>query len=803
MKTLTNLVKGNLKSSKAKSVLICITIMLTTTLLTSVGIICNNWLKTNKAATIEYSGSFEGIYKRVNKDKLDIIKNNASIDQYGIYKAIGTSQYEDSNLGLIYADNTIKNMANIKFEDGNMPEKENEIAIESGYLNLLNNGAKIGDKIKLSYESLSTGEIKEKEFILSGILQTSDISKAQKSYSAIISKSYFVSEEVDENTKYNVYINIVKPKKLTADEVKESILSIAKNMGIEEYDVRINTDYINASNPDPQVIAGGIVVALIIILSSMLVIYSIFYVSVINKVHEYGKLRAVGATKRQIRKIILREGFILSCISIPLGIAIGYLIGQVVILKALKMDRYGVGGMNIFIAIGVAVITVISVLLSLLKPMKMACNISPVEAMRYDGNDSKQKKRKGYEEINLKKITFANLSRNKKRTVITLLSLSLSGILFIVASTIMNCMNPENMAKDHSLGDITVYLDNYDWNEDGSNNLYDIQANNPLGKEMCERLENIPGVKKINMEKSAWASIDIGAGEKNLEDIQGFDKEFYDELSEHLVEGEINKEALESGEGLVYTHPSYAKEFGIKVGSTQVITIYDGKDSYKKEFTVLALVDIGGASIRIPESVMDSLIKTDTTIRVGLEVKKDMLKSVEEEIKNITDNDEYLSYGTLEDSIETYKKSMAITSVLIYSLVIIIGVIGLMNLINTMITSIITRKRELGILQAIGLSDKQLVKMLQIEGLFYTVGTLLITLTLGNILGYIAVIIFRNTGASYAIYDYPLTQTIIMIVAITLVQILITYMVTNNFKKDSLVDRIRYSEIGKVKELRS
>ena len=794
MKTLTNLVKGNLKSSKAKSVLICITIMLTTTLLTSVGIICNNWLKTNKAATIEYSGSFEGIYKRVNKDKLDIIKNNASIDQYGIYKAIGTSQYEDSNLGLIYADNTIKNMANIKFEDGTMPEKENEIAIESRYLNLLNNGAKIGDKIKLSYESLSTGEIKEKEFILSGILQTSDISKAQKSYSAIISKSYFVSEEVDENTKYNVYINIVKPKKLTADEVKESILSIAKNMGIEEYDVRINTDYINASNPDPQVIAGGIVVALIIILSSMLVIYSIFYVSVINKVHEYGKLRAVGATKRQIRKIILREGFILSCISIPLGIAIGYLIGQVVILKALKMDRYGVGGMNIFIAIGVAVITVISVLLSLLKPMKMACNISPVEAMRYDGNDSKQKKRKGYEEINLKKITFANLSRNKKRTVITLLSLSLSGILFIVASTIMNCMNPENMAKDHSLGDITVYLDNYDWNEDGSNNLYDIQANNPLGKEMCERLENIPGVKKINMEKSAWASIDIGAGEKNLEDIQGFDKEFYDELSEHLVEGEINKEALESGEGLVYTHPSYAKEIGIKVGSTQVITIYDGKDSYKKEFTVLALVDIGGASIRIPESVMDSLIKTDTTIRVGLEVKKDMLKSVEEEIKNITDNDEYLSYGTLEDSIETYKKSMAITSVLIYSLVIIIGVIGLMNLINTMITSIITRKRELGILQAIGLSDKQLVKMLQIEGLFYTVGTLLITLTLGNILGYIAVIIFRNTGASYAIYDYPLTQTIIMIVAITLVQILITYMVTNNFKKDSLVDRIRYSE---------
>ena len=788
----------SLWASRKRNIIAICAIALTTLMFTSLFTIMLSVNSSYETYNFRQAGGYsDGIFKDLSREQTDKIVAHKGIKASGERIVCGFSSsdvFGKVAAEVSYMDKNCTKWSYATPTTGKEPQKENEIAIESGYLNLLNNGAKIGDKIKLSYESLSTGEIKEKEFILSGILQTSDISKAQKSYSAIISKSYFVSEEVDENTKYNVYINIVKPKKLTADEVKESILSIAKNMGIEEYDVRINTDYINASNPDPQVIAGGIVVALIIILSSMLVIYSIFYVSVINKVHEYGKLRAVGATKRQIRKIILREGFILSCISIPLGIAIGYLIGQVVILKALKMDRYGVGGMNIFIAIGVAVITVISVLLSLLKPMKMACNISPVEAMRYDGNDSKQKKRKGYEEINLKKITFANLSRNKKRTVITLLSLSLSGILFIVASTIMNCMNPENMAKDHSLGDITVYLDNYDWNEDGSNNLYDIQANNPLGKEMCERLENIPGVKKINMEKSAWASIDIGAGEKNLEDIQGFDKEFYDELSEHLVEGEINKEALESGEGLVYTHPSYAKEIGIKVGSTQVITIYDGKDSYKKEFTVLALVDIGGASIRIPESVMDSLIKTDTTIRVGLEVKKDMLKSVEEEIKNITDNDEYLSYGTLEDSIETYKKSMAITSVLIYSLVIIIGVIGLMNLINTMITSIITRKRELGILQAIGLSDKQLVKMLQIEGLFYTVGTLLITLTLGNILGYIAVIIFRNTGASYAIYDYPLTQTIIMIVAITLVQILITYMVTNNFKKDSLVDRIRYSE---------
>lgn len=69
-----------------------------------------------------------------------------------------------------------------------------------------------------------------------------------------------------------------------------------------------------------------------------------------------------------------------------------------------------------------------------------------------------------------------------------------------------------------------------------------------------------------------------------------------------------------------------------------------------------------------------------------------------------------------------------------------------------------------------------------------------ITLTLENDIGYIAYTAFKNSGASYAIYSYPLSQTIILIVAVTLAQLLITYVVSNNFNKQSLVDRVRYSE---------
>ena len=74
----------------------------------------------------------------------------------------------------------------------------------------------------------------------------------------------------------------------------------------------------------------------------------------------------------------------------------------------------------------------------------------------------------------------------------------------------------------------------------------------------------------------------------------------------------------------------------------------------------------------------------------------------------------------IDEQLESYELTIEVTKVIGYSLVIVIGVIGFMNLINSMITSIITRKKELGMLQAIGLTDKQLVKMLNIEAMFYT-----------------------------------------------------------------------------------
>lgn len=191
---------------------------------------------------------------------------------------------------------------------------------------------------------------------------------------------------------------------------------------------------------------------------------------------------------------------------------------------------------------------------------------------------------------------------------------------------------------------------------------------------------------------------------------------------------------------------------------------------------------------------MEGLVKTDITCSMDIIVDNRNTESVNTVLKQIAYESYYLELNTLEDEIKVYKEMLAFTKILVYSLVIIIREIGFMNLINTMITSIITRKRELGMFQVVGLSNKQLVKMLQIEELFYTVGTIFITLTFGNVVGYIAYLVFKNSGALYAVYTYPLIPTILLIVTITITQIVITHLVSNIFNKQSLIDRVRYSD---------
>ncbi|MEG2984532.1 MAG: FtsX-like permease family protein, partial [Peptostreptococcaceae bacterium] len=552
-------------------------------------------------------------------------------------------------------------------------------------------------------------------------------------------------------------------------------------------------DYINTLKPDSEVIMWGVIISIVVILSSILVIYNIFYLSIVTKVQEFGKLRAIGATKKQIKSIVLKEGMFLSLIAIPMGVLLGYTINTFIIGKLL-LSYISVSKLPI--AILVMAVSFLTVFISLLKPMKVASKVSIIDAIRYNGEaKNNDKTRKGYESINVKRLSYANLHRNKKRTYVTIISLSLSGIIFIVMASVMNSIDAEKRARVHFPQDIKIYMDGYTWGEEDSpsTELNMLQMKNPLGEDFRNKLKNIDGVTEIDNSKSVKTELKGYKTEEKYQDLKSIEDYDKKDLELYLEEGKIDLEKLKSGEEITINYPELAKELDIKAGDKVTLVIYDGDKKIEKEFKVQAIT-LGSGTFGIHNDAFDKMLDTDATTGIGIYVDKNKYESVKEGIKNLDKSNDYMSASFIDESIKSFELSIKSTKAMGYSLVIVVGVIGFMNLINSMITSIITRKKELGVLQAIGLTDKQLIKMLNIEVMFYT-GTMLFTsLTLGSGLGYIAVQVFRRFGGSYASYTFPLVQIVIMTVCIIIAQLTLTYLISKNFNKESLIDRVRYSE---------
>ncbi|MDX5677030.1 FtsX-like permease family protein, partial [Clostridioides difficile] len=592
---------------------------------------------------------------------------------------------------------------------------------------------------------------------------------------------------------FNIYVKLNDKSNLSIEQAKSKLNKIANDVGLDTINVAVNENYINALKPDMETIMGGVFVGLVIVLSSILVIYNIFYISIVTKVQEFGKLRAIGATKKQVKNIVFKEGFILAGIAIPIGIILGYVLANIIIKSFMDID---VKSSRLPVILSVVVISFISVVLSLLKPMKVASKVSIVDAVRYTGNKiSNKSKRKGYKNINLKRLSHANLERNKKRTYMTLASLILSGTIFITVSTALESFDAEKMAREHFPYDIEVRLSGYEMNSDKNpkDNLNILQMDNPLSKDFFNQIKNMEGIKRIESARSVKIGMEDYDVEFKYDLLQSINENDVKSLNKNIIDGKINLERLQTGDEIVITHVDTAKEMGVKAGDKIRLTLYDGDKKIKKEFKVQAIA-MGVPSFGIGKDFIDRTLKYDSTSSLGIYTEEGKYQEIKDSIKKIAKNNGFLETDFIDSRIESNKATISFIKIMGYTLTGIIGVIGFMNLVNTMITSIVTRKKELGMLQAIGLTNKQLVKMLNSEAMYYTSGMMIGSILFGGILGYIAVIFLKKTGLSYATYSLPIVPILLMIVCILIAQFITTYLIGRSFNKESLIDRVRYSE---------
>ena len=278
--------------------------------------------------------------------------------------------------------------------------------------------------------------------------------------------------------------------------------------------------------------------------------------------------------------------------AIPIGLLIGTVAVKVVLLQfvehakdsnVLITEAYKVvakGEVQLYywwIYLLAIAVTLCTVYLSLMKPMRMAAKVSEIEAMRYQGGSKRQKSsRKGYQFLNIGRLTKRNLAENKKKSTITIVSMAVTGIFVMMVATVLSCANPMESAKSSIVGqyEISPIVESgnkehpeYEWAE--------VQKNNPLNEGLKQQIEELDGVERVDV----FTALKVSGGpfeEKiGTEFINGVPEEYAEELKKGITEGNVTYEELKSGDKVILDRALLHWYPDIKVGDKLKLNIHD------------------------------------------------------------------------------------------------------------------------------------------------------------------------------------------------------------------------------------
>ena len=820
MKMTTRVAYCNMRHYKSKNILIGIAIILTTLLLFVIPSIGKDMVEVNFAVINKIYPTWHALYRNVDESTVMKLAAHHDVKTYGLRSDAGYMNLEDATVSMMYMDRTGMELYKVKLKEGQLPQKENDIVVSKGILEALGQNGKIGDTITVPYQILKDDGLdytKEKDFRICGFLADNESSKEQKQYTSLVSEAFLKAEIPVEQVKYRFLLQVNGQKGNTTADYTETIQNIARQFGISEDDMNINKEYLAANYVDPATIPVIVGIMLIVVLAGIITIYSVYYVSMNQRVREFGKLKAIGATKRQLRQIVLREEMGVALFAIPIGLLIGTVAVKVVLLQfvehakdsnVLITEAYKVvakGEVQLYywwIYLLAIAVTLCTVYLSLMKPMRMAAKVSEIEAMRYQGGSKRQKSsRKGYQFLNIGRLTKRNLAENKKKSTITIVSMAVTGIFVMMVATVLSCANPMENAKSSIVGqyEISPIVESgnkehpeYEWAE--------VQKNNPLNEGLKQQIEELDGVERVDV----FTALKVSGGpfeEKiGTEFINGVPEEYAEELKKGITEGNVTYEELKSGDKVILDRALLHWYPDIKVGDKLKLNIHDGDNTFQKEIEVAAIGEYGRGLTNYNCLIMakegaEKLTINNSSSYFQVIADKDYDEALEASLQAIVDGSGRLQMRTWKNEYDTWENAIQMTRGACYAFIIILAAISIMNLINTMINSVHVRKKELGMMQAIGMSDRQLMKMLQLEGIFYTVGTLIISIGVGSLAGYPLFLYAKRTGMfDISTYHYPVTAAIIIILTLFVIQMLLAIFIAKSVRKDSLIERIRFSE---------
>lgn len=884
MKLLNKLTLKNLRLNKVRTIVTIVGIMLSAALITVVSGMALSGRQTMIDAQMVYGGNYDVALDIIDNSVIETARNNRNVENAFYKERLGYARTKNADgeicdySVLAMSENTYGNCFKIDLIKGKFPTNSGETVVTKAFKTQDGKDVKIGDKITLDVGVLTDkdGNVLDEEGI-HNLLQKdfnkcSIIDTVKRTYTVTgIIERPKTSELYDPSNFSMIYtvsdekapIEAIRTKHMnklyiayTPQSEGDYLQNTADILGFKADDMsNVISDEIS---PEDQQTSGinayefnsillsmkgygsndatntvifslAVIIIIIVMLASVFVIRNSFAISITEKTSMYGMLASVGATKRQIRRNVLFEGFILGLIGIPLGILLGLGVNAILItiLNSVLGDMLN-GAKFVFVTptipiICAIVLSAVTIFCSSFFIALRASRIPPLVAIR--GNkDIKVKNNKPYRTSKLTKKLFGvggeiaskSLKRSRKKYRTTVISIVVSVAMFIAVSAFM----------DYGM----TYTEHYYGKPDYS---YMVSGIDTKQAQTIEKMPEIENYLTVGLQYG-HVSADVPVNEcgenflyDNADGTKSFSVEFLE--FEHDTFVQICRELkldYNKVKGGVLVYSQVTPDNSESGNSSKPMKLF-GKTAPTK-FTVHGNDDNGNELIagklkvssvfdEIPKSA-DSVIGEGTIFGQGLIIGEQGVISPQlgehecyitlyantsnhtsltnriESMPSTGDSESYISIFDYEENVRQFNAVMLIVGIFVYGFIGVISLIGMTNIFNTISTNMQLRSKEFASLKSIGMTKKEFNRMIRLESLMYGIKSLIIGIPLG-VLGVFAIFSAFSRGNVPMSFVFPWKAILISIAAVIIVVWLIMKYSISKVNKQNIIETIRNDNI--------
>ncbi len=860
MNVIKNFTRRNLTRNRKRTIVTIVGVILSTALVcTVVGMVAT----LQRSIVADYKknqGDWHMEFGVERQDQYEVLVNNAHVEKSGVSQCLEFSKLgeknEDGQYLTFYGLNDMAfSQLNVRTLEGRLPEKESEIVITKSYSE--KDGApKVGDSVSYTvgdrYYTSSDGSrmpyngwefsqteefgiTGEKKYTVVGIVADnySITGYGQRVYACFLR----VNDYKGKYTK--VYCRFDKPSRF--DEISEGLTRTLDEMG-GMYDcstsmlVRFEGGFSERSMK--MVLGLGLIISLIIVGTSIFVISNAFRISVEDKKMQLGMLVSVGATKRQIRGIVLREAAYIFAIGTTLGILLGavaiWILDQIVnLLVGDLMSMEMIFTFPLWVVALTILLSAVTIFLAAFRPARAATRINPIEIIRGGSDIVADEKHLKCRKITRKLfgiggvIAEKNLKRSRKKYRTTVVSLVIAVAVFIAISgfvgygkrlvgeaytkydtNLLVMYNGERVGEGLKTG--RGYYQKVRALPGIRDSVYAFEARMQLdAKKYCadEYRDAASGIEdgEINFSYYIIPEKDFSAYLKRLGldnvDPSGVailaDRDIYYDLEE--VKRYRRATNIEPGDKVTF---SYVDHY-IELSEEEEEAGMPDQEWKETSVTVAKLVDedglpvgiasafhsYGGVLFLVSESHFEKLPADAYLGQLYIDAKDADVTEKDIDALNRPDDENGMTVNNFEQIKQTNDRMILVVEIFLYGFIIVISLIGVTNVLNTINTNMNLRRREFAMLQSIGMTRKEFGWMIRSEGILYSVRALMIGIPLGLILSYMVHLVIKRR------YDYgfqiPWMSILISAVAVVLMVTIVMWSSIRKIRKQNIIDTIR------------